>query len=111
MIITWVITVAVFFLINLITEWQLPWMTQLILISPFVTFSLFLSFKRQGNALSKHQLIVLSVIALIFSAILTGLFSEDYIMISGAMAVLFPVVLVPYLLIMYIRNKKHNNGS
>jgi len=101
MIISWSITVAVLVLINLVTAWQLPWITQLILISPFVIFSVFLTWKRQRNVNTKQQLIILATIIATFIAISFGLFSEDHFMIAGFLAVLFPAILVVYLLFVY----------
>ena len=108
MIISWSITAAVLMLINLVTAWQLPWITQLILISPFVIFSVFLTWKRQRNILTKHQLIILGTIIVVFIAISFGMFSEDHFMIAGFLAILFPVVLVVYLLFVFMKNKSPN---
>ena len=111
MTISWVVTAAVYLLINLITAWQLPWITQLILISPFVIFSVFLTSTRQGNRLKKWQIIALAVSILVFAGIFIGLFSEDHFMITGFLAILFPVVLVAYLLFVSMKNKSPNNGN
>ena len=111
MIISWTIVAAVLLLINLVTAWQLSWVTQLILISPFVIFSAFLTWKRQINIRTKQQLIILSVIALLFVAISFGLFSEDHFMIAGFLAILFPGVLVVYLLLLSMKSKIPNKAN
>lgn len=111
MIISWSITAAALVLLNLVTAWQLPWITQLILISPFFIFSVFLTWKRQRNILTKQRLIILSTIIVVFIAISFGLFSEDHFMITGFLAILFPIVLIAYLLFLSMKNKSPNNGN
>ena len=107
MIVSWAVTIAVLLLINLVTAWQLPWVTQLILISPFIIYSVFLTFKKQGSILKKQQLIILATIIIAFLSISFGLFSEDHFMITGALAILFPIVLAIYFSFIFMKNKRN----
>ena len=97
---SWGVTAAVLLTINLVTAWQLPFMTQLILISPFVVFNFFLTFRKQENTIKKKQRIILAAILIAFIGVSFGMFSEDYFMIAVAIAVSLPVVLVAYLIFM-----------
>jgi len=100
MLFSWGVTLAVLLMINLVTAWQLPLITQSILISPFVVFSSFLTVRKRDGASRKKTVTALAVMLMALIAVGFGMFSEQHYMIAGAIAVSLPIVLAVYLIFM-----------